>query len=162
MTPIRVLNGDDWQDIRDVRLRSLGDASDAFTSTLDRESTYDEQRWRDLATTGRWFVADDAGLVGVAIGVDDRSGDPTKRELVGMWVAPSHRRSGVARQLLNHVKAWAMSEGATSLHLGVREGNERALTAYLKMGMRRSGEVIPEVGHPTKVIVIMECDLRPT
>jgi GNAT superfamily N-acetyltransferase len=158
-TVIRALNYDDWQDIRDVRLRSLVDAPDAFTSTSSRESAYDETKWRDLAVTGRWFVADDDGLVGVAVGVDGWSGDPKRRELVGMWVAPSNRRRGIARQLLDQVKTWAASEGATTLSLGVREGNEQALSAYLRMGMRQSGETMPEVGHPTNVIVIMECDI---
>ena len=78
-----------------------------------------------------------------------------------MWVAPSHRRRGIARQLLDQAKAWAASEGATTLSLGVREGNEHALTAYLGMGMRLSGETFPEVGHPTTVIAVMECDLGP-
>jgi GNAT superfamily N-acetyltransferase len=155
---IRALNPDDWQDIRDVRLRSLLDTPDAFTSTFSRESAYDEAKWRDLAVTGRWFVANNDGLIGVAVGVAGWSGDPKRRELVGMWVAPSHRRRGIARQLLDQVRAWAASEGATTLSLGVREGNERALAAYLSMGMRESGETISEVGHPN-VIVVMECDI---
>jgi GNAT superfamily N-acetyltransferase len=159
MTEIRALSSDDWQDIRDVRLRSLIDAPEAFTSTFGRESTYDEAKWRDLAVTGRWFVADDEGLVGVAVGVDGWSGDPTRRELVGMWVAPSHRRSGIGKKLLDQVKAWAVSEGATTLSLGVREGNEGALTAYLSMGMRSSGATMPEVHRPGNVIVVMDCDL---
>jgi GNAT superfamily N-acetyltransferase len=162
VTEIRALNSDGWRQIRDIRLRSLADAPDAFTSTFDRESTYDEEKWRDLATTSRWFVADDEGLVGVAVGVDGWSGDPRKRELVGMWVAPSHRRLGIARKLLEQVKAWAASEGATKLNLGIREGNEGALAAYLRMGMRRSGETMPEVRQPTNVIIEMECDLAPT
>jgi GNAT superfamily N-acetyltransferase len=161
MIVIRALNSDDWQDIRDVRLRSLIDAPEAFTSTFDRESAYDEVKWRDLAITGRWFAADDERLVGVAVGVDGWSGDPTRRELVGMWVAPSHRRRGIAKQLLDQVKAWAVSEEATTLSLGVREGNEQALTSYLSMGMRLSGETMPEVGHPKNVIVVMNCVLGP-
>ena len=83
---IRTVSSDDWRDIRDVRLRSLMDDPEAFTSTFDRESAYDETKWRDLAITGRWFVADDDGLVGVAVGVDGWSGDLKRRELVGMWV----------------------------------------------------------------------------
>ena len=161
MIGIHALSSDNWQDIRDIRLRSLTDTPNAFTSTFSRESEYDEAKWRDLAVTGRWFVVDDDGLVGVAVGVDGSSGDPKRRELVGMWVAPSHRRRGIARQLLDQVKAWAASEGATTLSLGVREDNEQALTAYLSMGMRSSGETMPEVGHPTKVIVVLQCDLGP-
>lgn len=162
VTEIRALSPDDWRVIRDVRLRSLMDAPEAFTSTFDRESAYDEAKWRGLAISGRWFVAGDDGLLGVAVGVDGWSGDPSRRELVGMWVAPSHRRHGLARRLLDQVRAWAASEGATTLHLGVREGNMQAITAYLRMGMHVSGETRPEVGYPRNVIVALECDLGPT
>jgi RimJ/RimL family protein N-acetyltransferase len=161
MAEIRALNSDDWLDIRDVRLRSLIDAPEAFTSTFGRESTYNEAKWRELAMTGRWFVADDEGPIGVAVGIDGWSGDPTRRELVGMWVAPSHRGRGIARQVLDQVKAWAASEGATALSLGVREGNELALAAYLRMGMRVTGETMAEVDQPTKAIIVMTCDLGP-
>ena len=161
MAEIRALNAERWRIIRDIRLRSLADAPDAFTSTLERESTYDEQVWRNFATTGRWFVAYDGGPVGVAIGVKGWSGDETRRELIGMWVAPSHRRLGIARELFQQVKAWAAAEGATTLNLGVREDNEGALAAYLRMGMRPSGESMPDVGQPTKLITVMECDLTP-
>ena len=156
---IRALNSDDWRDLRGIRLRALADAPHAFTSHYSRESEYDEAKWRDLAVTGRWFVADDGELVGVAVGVDGWSGDPKDRELVGMWVAPSHRRRGIAKELLDGVKAWAASEGADTLRLGVREGNHQALTAYLRMGMRSSGETMPEFDQPTNVIIVMECDL---
>ena len=71
-----------------------------------------------------------------------------------MWVAPSHRRRGIAEQLLDHVKAWAVSEGATTFSLGVREGNEGALTAYLSMGMRSSGATMADVYQPRNVIVV--------
>ena len=159
MAEIRALHSDDWQDIRAIRLRSLADAPDAFTSNYRRESAYDEARWRDLAVSGRWFVAADDELVGVAVGVRGWSGDPKDRELVGMWVAPSHRRRGLARELLGRVKSWAISDGATTLKLGVREGNEEARTAYLRMGMHSSGETMPEFDQSTNVITVLECDL---
>jgi ribosomal protein S18 acetylase RimI-like enzyme len=78
-----------------------------------------------------------------------------------MWVAPSDRRTGVARQLVERVKEWAASEGATTLRLGVREGNEQALAAYLTMGLHRTGETVPEIGQPDLVIILMECDVGP-
>jgi GNAT superfamily N-acetyltransferase len=158
---IRALGAEGWSEIRDVRLRSLADAPEAFTSTFVREAAYDEERWRRLASTGRWFVADDGGPVGVAVGVRGGSADLKRRELVGMWVAPAHRRAGVAGQLVERVKQWAASEGATTLRLGVREGNEPALAAYLAMGLHLTGETVPEVGQPSKVIIMLECDVGP-
>ncbi|HWD55082.1 MAG TPA: GNAT family N-acetyltransferase [Acidimicrobiales bacterium] len=162
VTDIRVLDADHWREIRDIRLRSLADAPEAFTSTLERESAYDETKWRDLASSGRWFVADDEGPVGVAVGVPDRSGDPSRHELVGMWVASSHRRSGVARRLVDAVTVWAASEGADTLSLGVREDNVEALAAYLRMGLEPSGETVPEVGRPTKAIIVLERAVGPS
>jgi GNAT superfamily N-acetyltransferase len=156
---IRALHADHWRDIRSLRLRSLADAPGSFTSTYARESAYDEARWRSLTVTGTWFGAAEGEWVGLAVGVGGRTGHPGDRELVGMWVAPSHRRHGIATALFSQVQAWATSEGATTLRLGVREGNEEALTAYLRMGMRRSGETVPEVDPPADRIILMECDL---
>jgi hypothetical protein len=42
MAEVRPLGADDWQIIRAARLRSLGDAPHAFTSTLERESSFDD------------------------------------------------------------------------------------------------------------------------
>lgn len=162
MAEIHKLEEDRWRDIREIRLRALGDVPDAYTSTFARESAYDEAAWRRMATKGRWFVAEDSELVGVAIGVDGWSEDPNVRELVGMWVAPTHRRSGIARQLLEHVKDWAALEGAKTLRLGVREPNQRAFFAYMRLGMHPSGETMPEEGNPKSLIIMMECDLGPT
>jgi GNAT superfamily N-acetyltransferase len=162
VTEIRALDAEGWREIRDVRLRSLADAPEAFTSTFAREDAYDEEKWRALAVTGQWFVADDGELVGVAVGIDSRPGDPRRRELVGMWVAASHRRRGVSRQLVERLKEWAASEGADTLTLGVREDNEEALAAYVRMGLRPSGETMPETGRPEKVIIMMECPVGPS
>lgn len=159
---IHTLESDRWRDIREIRLRALIDAPEAFTSTFERESGYDAADWRRIATTGRWFVAEDGDLVGVAIGVDGWSDDPSVRELVGMWVAPTHRRLGIARQLIEHVKNWAATEGARTLQLGVRESNQEAFDAYVSLGMRPSGGTMSGVGQASSLIIVMECELSPT
>lgn len=158
-TSLRELDADDWSTIRSVRLQSLADAPQAFTSSFQRESRFDEERWRDRARTGAWFVAEDHGeVVAIAGGVAGWSGDPAKLELVGMWVAPSHRGRGISRALLQRVAQWARSEGATTLTLGVRQGNHAARTAYLRMGLRVSGHMA-EFGKPDALIELMELDL---
>ncbi len=123
---------------------------------------FNESTWRHRAATGRWFVATEEGApVGVAVGVDGWSDDPTVRELVGMWVAPSHRGRGVARRLLDVVGAWTGSEGATTLDLGVREGNHGARAAYLRMGLKASGATMASHGTPGESIEVMVLDLAP-
>jgi GNAT superfamily N-acetyltransferase len=157
---IQALAADDWEIIRQVRLRALSDAPYAFTSSYERELAYDEETWRSRATTCRWFAACDGGeLVGVAGGVTGWSGDPTVREVVAMWVVPSHRGKGVARSLLDRLAEWARSEGASRLSLGVLEGNESARAAYLSMGMSLTGGTMPAWDDPTRTIEFMECEL---
>jgi GNAT superfamily N-acetyltransferase len=156
----RTLTPDDWTVVREVRLRALADSPHAFTSTYDREVSFDESTWRDRARTCQWFVASEEGEpVGVAGGVDGWSGDPATRELVGMWVAPSHRGHGIARRLLDRVAEWGRSEGASRLGLAVRQGNDDARDAYSRMGFRPTGEKVAAWNHPGEFVEIMEMDL---
>jgi GNAT superfamily N-acetyltransferase len=162
VTEIRPLGPEDWPVVRDVRLRSLADAPFAFTSSYERESAFDAATWRNRAATGHWFVAmEDGQVVGVAGGVDGWSGDPARRELVGMWVAPTSRGGGSARSLLAAVAGWARSEGASMLTLGVRQGNDAARAAYLAMGFRPTGETQPVWNNPAESITVMEMELTP-
>jgi GNAT superfamily N-acetyltransferase len=160
MAEVRPLSADDWQIIKAARLRALRHDPNAFTSTFERESSFDEPTWRDRATTCQWFVATEGNQpVGIAGGLNGWSGDPSKRELVGMWVAPSHRRQGVALALLDRVARWAKSEGASTLCLGVLEDNPGARAAYLGMGLRPTGETTAVQDDPTRTIEVMRVDL---
>ncbi len=160
MIEISALHPDDWRVIRAVRLRSLEQAPRAFTSTFEREAAFDETTWRDRATTCRWFVATDAGAtVGVAGGVAGPSDHPEDRELVGMWVAPSHRGGGIARRLLDAVAAWAVGEGASTLRLGVREDNPGARAAYVRMGLESSGVTTASVAASDEPVEVLALDL---
>jgi len=157
---IDVRTADDWALIRTLRLGALRDAPGAFTSSYDREAAFDETSWRDRARTGQWFVAfDGTDAVGVACGIDGSGDGGLRRELVGMWVAPTHRRQGVAARLLDAVAGWARSQGATTLALGVVEGNEPARLAYLTMGLVPTGEQVPVWDDPSRFVEMMEMPL---
>jgi ribosomal protein S18 acetylase RimI-like enzyme len=95
---IRQVHPDDWPALREVRLTALTDAPYAFMSTLERESGYDEARWRQWIAGSACFLAWDggqpAGLVGGLLL------DNGEWHVVSMWVSPQARGSGVARQLL--------------------------------------------------------------
>ncbi len=149
----------DWRTIREIRLRALADAPDAFTSSLERERSFDEAMWRHRATTCQWFVAFDADEPVAVAGALPSPDEPARFELVGMWVAPSHRRRGIADGLLHGVADWANSSGASSLYLGVLEGNEEARSAYLAMGLRPTTETAVERGHRQRTIEFMALDL---
>jgi GNAT superfamily N-acetyltransferase len=125
----------DWQRVRDMRLRALLDAPDAFGSTHAAEAESDEKEWRTW-TTG-WsgaadqalFAAEDEGWVGIALGVRWEE-EPEVVHLYATWVDPSSRRRGVGRALVEAVGVWARDLGIGRIVLRVTEGNAAAVALY--------------------------------
>jgi ribosomal protein S18 acetylase RimI-like enzyme len=55
-------------------------------------------------------------------------------ELISMWVAPFARGRGVSDALAKAVIEWAREQQASTVTLGVLEGNERAVAFYRRHG----------------------------
>ena len=122
---------DDWADWRHVRIRSLTENPEAFSSstalwTGDRDT---EANWRDrLSDPGAYFLAyDDDAPVGMV------AASPTGESvnLISMWVAPEDRHRGIGGRLIAEVLEWA---GDTPIALRVMDGNAAAITAYESRG----------------------------
>src|SRR4051794_6857935 len=101
---IRRITLDDLATYREIRLRALQDSPSAFGSTYGEESMRPDDVWRDRVmrcTDGAEFAVflayDADGCVGLAGGIVDDHLD-TDRELISMWVAPSHRGTSVATE----------------------------------------------------------------
>jgi ribosomal protein S18 acetylase RimI-like enzyme len=138
---VRRLTPDDVDVLRDVRLRALRDAPDAFWTTYEEEAAYGADEWRRWLTTAALFVAEDgsgARAVGLAGGMA-HSLDPGVALLVAMWVDPGHRGTGLADQLVAAVGAWAASEDRRTVRLYVEEHNERARRCYQRLGFSLTG-----------------------
>jgi len=135
---ICTIEPEDWRRARSLRMRALADAPEAFASTLEREASLTRQEWRARLTQSHWLVASCQGQdIGLAAGiVSDRAG---ALELVGMWVDPAARGSGVARELISCVASWAAAYGAHVLTLWVVESNAAAIAAYTRTGFERTG-----------------------
>lgn len=140
---------EDWKRLRDLRLRALLDAPDAFGSTHEREKAEDESGWRSWITGWEGgadqavFVAVDGGAwIGMAMGFvpPDAAATPM---LFAMWVEPARRGEGVGAALVGAVVRWAGSVGATELRLRVTEINASAIRFYEGNGFTRSGERDP-------------------
>jgi hypothetical protein len=74
MVAVRKLGPDDWELFRDIRLRALADAPDAFCSTLADEQAFTEEDWR-RRLHGPIVVIEDPEPVSVG-GTFDRDGVP--------------------------------------------------------------------------------------
>lgn len=136
---IAQLTPDDWAAFKEVRLRALADAPEAFGSGLAAWADAPEERWRSrLESVPLNLVArkgDD--VVGMASGVLDGE----DAELISMWVDPAARGTGTARALIDAVVGWAQGLGR-STYLLVRSNNARAIAAYERAGFVDLG--VPE------------------
>jgi RimJ/RimL family protein N-acetyltransferase len=132
---IRRIEPDDWKLLRDVRLRALREDPQAFLATHEQEAAFPDAQWQERASPGNGasFVAVTADEAeGLATGI--APGDPATVILVGMWVAPARRGTGVAGELVGRVVSWAREQGAARVVLSVEGGNERAARLYERCG----------------------------
>lgn len=135
---VRTITSDDWPVWRELRLKALGDAPEAFGSSLsdwvDANATAWRQRLQDVAFN---VIAEDLHApVGQASGT---AVDGDHVELISMWVDASVRGNGVAGMLIEAVCAWAGGMGAAEVRLSVRRSNERAIRSYLSSGFLTAG-----------------------
>lgn len=150
---IRRVTLDDVDVYRSVRLRALQDSPSAFASTYAAEHARPLHAWAERVSGAAagddraTFLAFDGGdCVGLAGGVEDHLG--ADRQLVSMWVAPTHRGSGVAAGLVAAVLAWAEDAGARSIGLWVTRENPRARRFYERAGFTVTGDVQPLPSDP--------------
>ena len=55
-----------------------------------------------------------------------------------MYVVPDHRGKGVAREIIETLKHWAISQNITEMRLEVYDNNLAAIKAYEKTGFTRN------------------------
>ena len=60
-----------------------------------------------------------------------------------MWVAPTHRKLGIGRLLVNHMIDWARTHDAVTLHLTVTSCNQAAMRFYERLGFAMTGRTEP-------------------
>src|ERR1700761_6764138 len=105
-----------------VRLRALQDTPSAFGSTYSRESQFSETDWHSRAAnlctpqSIGYLAHHQNEYCGIACGFLDKR-DPRSAELVSMWVAPNHRRTGTGKQLVDAIESWARLCPAHTLRL---------------------------------------------
>lgn len=132
---LRLLSADNWEVLRDIRLRSLADSPDAFGSTLERETPFDEAEWRRRLLHPVAVVLDGDRAMSIG-GVFPYDG---ARNVWGMWTDPAHRRRGHARAILDRLLAGATGR-PVQLHVNIDNPGARA--AYEKYGFVGTGDLV--------------------
>ena len=138
-----------WRVLRAARLCALLDSPDAFASSYASESAWDEMEWQRVLHAATWIVAREAqNVVGLAKSVSV-PGRPSTRYVESAWVAPTHRRRGVLRALLDRLAEIDRQMGVTELMLWVLEGNHDAQRAYQVLGFESTDDrqYLPDFGQ---------------
>ena len=137
---VRRIRADEWRVLRELRLRSLGDAPQAFGQTYENAAAIKDEEWQQNARQaaqgdGRtWLIASN-GSVDVGL-VQGRRRPPDDCLVFSMWVAPEARRTGVGRELLDAVGEWAATWGGRRIVLWVTGTNEGGHRFYDSIGFR--------------------------
>ena len=167
---VRPVRAEEWEEVRAMRLDALRDpaASIAFLETYEDAVARPEQFWRERAgrfeldgsvrqfvaegADGRWWGSVTARVeeAGAPLAFGRTSG-VRQAHLVGVYVRPEHRGSGVTEALFRAAVEWARSlEGLERVRLYVHEDNARAEGFYRRFGFVRSGSSDPVPSDPTK------------
>lgn len=144
MDAVRLLEPADADALFALRLEALASDPDAFLTTYDEErlrtALHFAERLRDpaCAVLGGFSGGGLVGMVGTLRG--RRVRERHKASIWGMWVAPSARRRGLARSLmdaaLDHLRT---AGGVEQVQLLVTSSQAPARALYLSLGFTRFG-----------------------
>ncbi len=132
-----------------MRLASLSDSPDAFSTTLESANGRSLGSWNEQAdstavgsariTILAFFNDEPVGIA--AVYRDDRK--PDFGEVIQFRVDPTHRGGLVAVKLIEEIYSWARKHDFVRLCAWVNHGNERAIQFYQKHGFEMTTETQP-------------------
>jgi ribosomal protein S18 acetylase RimI-like enzyme len=157
---VRPAREDDWSSLKAVRLAALLDAPTAFGVSHQEASAYTDEQWRTRASgrqTVFWLAFEGSEAIGMIGGAVSQA---KRYNLIGMWVAPPARGSGVAGELVGAVKSHALAQGYERVFLDVAPENLRAARFYRKQGFVFIDEWEPLASHPHIRVQTMEWRVR--
>jgi len=157
---IRATTEKDWMVLRQVRLAALLDAPTAFGVSYKTAAGDSSEQWKQRASsTGSEFwlafqQGKPVGMVGAVVS------EAKRFNLIGMWVEPATRGSGIAKKLVDTVKARASERGFDGVFLDVAPENAIASRFYLKQGFVFLNEWEPLESHPHITVQTMRWSMR--
>lgn len=168
---IRPIRAEEWDKVKELRIAALRDpaAPVAFLETVEHGEEQTDEFWQERAAGGaagqsiRQFVAEGpdgvwAGTVTVLVEVAgttdifDGEIEQDQGHLVGVFVRPGQRGTGLTEELFEAALewAWGLEEPALArVRLFVHEENARAGAFYRRFGFVPSGTVVPMPTDPS-------------
>lgn len=159
---INLLTPSDVPPYRAFMLQAYEQAADAFTSTAAERAAEPDSWWiQRIADPQGMSVAlgafEGSELVGtVALEFSAKPKTKHKALLIGMYVEPSRRGTGVGKALLDFALQYAAARAGTRVvTLTVTQGNEPAIGLYENAGFKVFGiepmAILTSTGYKAKV-----------
>ena len=126
---IRALTPDDWELYREIRIRALEESPEAFKMRPEEAREQPAEFWIDTLDHEHWYVAFafDAPI-GLG-GIKPLPEDDTQYEIVGVWIEPHYRGTGIFETLVKEGSEHCIRKGITQLYASIFTGNGHSKTA---------------------------------
>ena len=136
---VELLEANEWQRLRSIRVEALTESEHAFGGTLEAESVEDENSWRNKFEKLDFLIASVDGVDAAMLSVEVLDGDfGATCWIGGCWSDPRFRGKSLMRAMFNFIdqqdKDWKIQG------LGVWTDNYNAIAAYEKLGFVKMGE----------------------
>lgn len=140
MISIKLLDQDDWQSWKNLRLEALQNAPHTFGASIEEVNNLDKKDFQTILSKNKIFGAFlNAQLIG-CVGFYILNSVKTQHRgvLWGMYVTPEHRGKNIADGLLDAVICYAKSS-IEQLNLKCVTDNHSAVKLYQKHGFKIYG-----------------------
>jgi GNAT superfamily N-acetyltransferase len=142
--------------LREVRLNALKDAPYAFGAEFDVDKAKPITFWQEALLASNWFFISkdgtDIGLIGIEAASADRGSDCW---IFGWWLAAEFRGLGIPALILKKIDEFCLANKWHRQGLGVWPENERAISAYRKLGFISGSNPIPSRSKPGQLYLPM-------
>ncbi len=146
---VEIIDPNEWQRLRSIRLQALTDSGHAFGGTLEGESVESESEWRSKFVKNDFLIASVDGVDVAMMFIEVLDGDfGATCWIGGCWSNPKFRGKGVLSSMFRFIdqqdKDWKVQG------LGVWTDNYNAIAAYEKLGFVKMGDDIASTRQPGK------------
>lgn len=134
---IRRAQTDDWQLLKDIRLEALQLEANKFGSTFEKESVYDEDKWKEFIGDGKsramFLLQYDENVIGLT-GIVQTKENPEELAMIASYIRNEHRGKGLSKMLYEARLNWAKEQKYKSIIISHRESNIASKKANQKFG----------------------------